>query len=220
MSGTRANCPATMRDARSVRASIILGIMDLVLLAIVFVWLIFLCGGGSWPAGAPDTNLTLLHLAHLTLAVPALLLFSLSVLFLPIWFAVLGLIVLFIDVFVLVGRFNIIAAGGFSVFCTLFMLLFDGIFFLLAASYLGFAVSAISRFGLFGDGYAVRTPYTFPRVEGASLAKAQPQTTSLGGATAANQGSGGVPSVYLHASSSAAADQKRTSLLSAGKVSF
>jgi len=156
----RPDYPDTMRDARSVRAGILLGVMDFVLLAMAFLWLVFVCGGIS--TANPETRITLLHLAHLALAVPAILLFALSVLFLPIWFAVLGLIVFFIDVFALVARFQLLATSA-NLFCTVFLLLFDGVFLLLAVMYMAFAIVASTRFGLFGSTDDVITPYTLPR---------------------------------------------------------
>lgn len=152
-----------MRDARSIRAGIMLAAVSLAVMFMVVLWLYFVCGMGSWPGFAnDDVRLTALHLAHLALDIPALLLFPLAVLFLPIWFAAIGLIVFFLDLYICVARFALFSSTG-NFACTLFLFLFDLVFLLLAVFYLGFAASGIVRFGLFGDGRSVMTPYTLPR---------------------------------------------------------
>lgn len=170
MSGYRADFPASMRDARSVRAGIILAIIDFALMAMVVIWLFFVCGSGMWPGiGNPDTQLTLIHGLHLAVDIPAIILFALAGLFLPIWFAFFGLIVLFGDIFVGFGRINLLINGTPNIFCTLFMLFFDFIFFIVACMFLLFAISGITRFGLFGDAGSVRDEYLVPRPTTAQL---------------------------------------------------
>lgn len=196
----RPDWPDTMRDARSVRAGILLAVVDFAVLIMVVLWLIFVCGGGTWPAGDPDATLTLWHFAHLAIAVPALLLFALSVLFLPVWFALLAAIVFLIDVYVLFRRL----AAPLTVPCSLFLLLFDFFFLIWSLMYFGFAVTAISRFGLYGDRSSVRYAWTAPQRNftpgeaAAAAAKLSTGTPSVDGESAsAIAAAGGVPSVYV-----------------------
>lgn len=163
MSGARADSPATMQDARSVRAGFILAAVSLALMALTVLWLLYVCGMGTWPGlGNKEVQLSAWHLLHLLLDVPALLLFPLAVLFLPVWFAAIGLAVLFLDVYVAVARFLLFSTTP-NLACTLFLFFFDLLFLLLAVFYLGFALAGISRFSLFGNGSVVKTPYTLPR---------------------------------------------------------
>lgn len=178
MSGYRADFPSSMRDARSVRAGIILAIIDFALMAMALIWLIFVCGSGMWPGiSNQDVQLTLIHGLHLLVDFPAIVLFALAGLFLPIWFAFFGLIVLFGDIFVGFGRFNLLIAGPPNLFCTLFMLFFDFIFFIVACMFLLFAISGISRFGLFGDANSIRDEYLVPRASAAAAESVDASTT-------------------------------------------
>lgn len=173
MAGPRPDYPASMKDARAVRAGIILAFIDFAIMAMVTLWLFLVCG--TTGITDPDTKLTLFHAAHLLVDVPALLLFAMSALFLPIWFVLFGLVVFFADIYVIVARINLISAGTTSLFCSLFLLLFDIVFFIVAIGFLGFAISGITKFGLFGDAGSVRNEYTVPQANATYV----PQQTDM-----------------------------------------
>ena len=186
----RANYPDSMHDMRSVIAGAALAIVDFIILAIMFLWVVVICNGGVLTGSFDvETKLFFFHLAHLAVMIPALFLLALAALFMPIWFIIIGLVVFFIDIFVLVSRFNIIANGIFNPFCTVFLLLFDVILLITAGLYIAFGISALTRYTLFGDQQAIHSPYGVPLPTGTS-------TIATTTATFADKNNA-IPSVYV-----------------------
>lgn len=155
----RANDPPSIEASRTVTGTFFVAIIDFILLALVLMWLIFVCGQGTVPAGAV-TSLTLLHGVHLIIIVSACVVFPLDVLFIPFWFIIVALAVASVDVFVLVSRASTLFGGNvFSFGCDFFMFFFDVVFLLFAIMYLAFAARSTSWYGSLGDTDLAEDPF-------------------------------------------------------------
>jgi len=141
----------TFWEVRSLNAALILAVVDLVLFSLGILWLIFVCGGGSLPPGGdPDTKTFYLHAAHGALVLSTFVVFAIPTLFVPAWFSLAGLAVMFVDVFAVINRYYIAVDGGNAV-CTVVLGILDAAFLLTAFLYVGFAISAAFTYGPGGE---------------------------------------------------------------------
>jgi len=155
----RANDPPSLEAARSVTGIFFVAIIDTIMLGFALLWLIFVCGNGTLPAGA-ITTLTMLHLVHLIIIVSSCVVFPLDVLYIPFWFIIISLVIAGIDVFILVSRSSAIFGGpAIMINCDFFLWIFDIIFLLFAILYLGFTARSMTWYGSLGDSDNSNDPF-------------------------------------------------------------
>lgn len=139
----RANLPVSREAAEAVHGHACVAIFDIILLAIGLVLL------GIYGFTGTDAELTEFHGAHFLLLAPALLCLVCSVLFMGIYFLIIGLPIFFLDIYILVTRFMRILAA-FSIDTFMYLLL-DVAFLITAMLYMAWTARSLAYYDLFGD---------------------------------------------------------------------